>query len=96
MEYLYKEVNLILLFTFSIYILVIIQPFKLAKSSQVYFTTRLKVRRQETAIRPCGHPGQLHLSATPLKCFPSYHYLRHWVKIVHLQCDQKRIAPNAI
>ena len=25
-----------------------------------YFTIRLKVRRQETAIRPCGHLGQLH------------------------------------
>ena len=28
------------------------------KSSQVYFTIRLKVRRQETAKRPCGHLGQ--------------------------------------
>ena len=33
------------------------------KSSQVYFTISLKVRRQETAIRPCGHLGQLHLLA---------------------------------
>ena len=33
------------------------------KTSQVYFTTRLKVRRQETAIRPSGHLGQLHLLA---------------------------------
>ena len=31
--------------------------------SQVYFTIRLKVRRQETAIRPRGHLGQLHLLA---------------------------------
>ena len=31
------------------------------KSSQVHFTIRLKVHRQETAIRPCGHLGQLIL-----------------------------------
>ena len=30
------------------------------QSSQVYFTIRLKVRRQEIAVRPCGH---LHLLA---------------------------------
>ena len=35
----------------------------LFKSSQVYFTTSLKVSRQETAIRPCGHQGELHLLA---------------------------------
>ena len=33
------------------------------KSSQVYFTTCLKVRRPKTATRSCGHPGQLHLLA---------------------------------
>ena len=32
-------------------------------SGQVYFTTRLKVRRQETAIRPCGHLDQMHVLA---------------------------------
>ena len=31
--------------------------------SQVYFTKCLKVLRQETAIRLCSHPGQLHLLA---------------------------------
>ena len=30
----------------------------IVKSSEVYFTIRLKVRRQETAKRPCGHLGQ--------------------------------------
>ena len=44
-------------------------------SSLVYFTTRLKVRRQETAIRRCGHPGQLHLSAT-------LHSYRHKLNLV--------------
>ena len=38
-----------------------IQKLSGEKSSQVYFTIRLKVRRQETAIRPWGHSGQLHL-----------------------------------
>ena len=33
------------------------------KSSQVYFTIRSKVRRQETAKRSYSHLGQLHLSA---------------------------------
>ena len=37
--------------------------YQIWKSSQVYFTIRLKVRRQETAIGPCGHLGQLHLLA---------------------------------
>ena len=32
--------------------------FLFVKSSQVYFTIRLKVRRQETAKRPRGHLGQ--------------------------------------
>ena len=45
------------------------------KSSQVYFTTRLKVRRQETAIRPCGHLGQLHLLAI-------HNSYRHKLKLV--------------
>ena len=48
-----------------------LQPAK----SQVYFTIRLKVRRQETAIRPCGHLGQLHL----LAILNSY---RHKLKLV--------------
>ena len=33
------------------------------KSSQVCFTIRFKVDRQETAIRQCSHLGQLHLLA---------------------------------
>ena len=46
-----------------------------AQSSEVYFTISLKVRRQETAIRPCGHLGQLHL----LAILNSY---RHKLKLV--------------
>ena len=45
------------------------------ESSQVYFTIGLKVGKQETAIRPCGHLGRLHLLAI-LNCH------RHKFKLV--------------
>ena len=44
-------------------------------SIQVYFIIRLKVCRQDTAIRPCGHLSQLHL----LAILNSY---RHKLKLV--------------
>ena len=48
------------------------RPSTVIQASQVYFTIRLKVRRQETAIRPCG---QLRL----LAILNSY---RHKLKLV--------------
>ena len=45
------------------------------KSSLFHHRLRLKVSRQETAIRPCGHLGQLHLLAI-------LHSYRHKLKLV--------------
>ena len=60
---------------------------QLVKSSQGYFTISLKVSRQETAIRPCGHLGQLHL----LGILNSY---RHKLKLVNEYKKTQNIINN--
>ena len=61
------------------------------KSSQVYFhyTYVSRIRKQETAKRPCGHQSRLHLVAIYLKILKVINFVMTYNKQTKINTSKK-------